>query len=133
MGADGGRGPLRKKGDLKRAAGTIRRAHEAIEDECRVYANTSTRLVPYGKRHVDLMEYVAGKAETSLQAHRVELTASEPMDLDTSWDFRTRKDRSHWTDSQNNQKPILIMLRYPCTLYCVNNRNANYRAGRRSC
>ena len=40
-------------GDLMRAAGAIRRAHEAIEDEYQVYASTSTRLVPYDKRHVD--------------------------------------------------------------------------------
>ena len=52
---------------------------------------TSTRLVPYDQRHVDLMESFAGKADASLQAHRFELTASEPMDLDTGGDVRTRR------------------------------------------
>ena len=135
MGAGGphggrGLGGLRKKGGLKRAAGDIRRAREALEVEYRVYTSCSEKLVPYDKRHADLMESFAGEAEASKQVHKFGLIASQPMDINTGYDFGQRKYRLRWTDLQDNHKPLLLLLGCPCTLYCIYNRNINYR-GRR--
>ena len=91
---------MRNKDDLKRVVGVVRRAREALEVEYRVYTSCSDRLVPHDKHHVDLMESFAGEAEASKRAHEFGLIASQPMDIDTGYDFGQKKDRLRWTDLQ---------------------------------
>ena len=80
----------------------------------------------------DLLEGFAGEANPSKMAGDYNLTAAEPAEVDLGWDLATEEGRDKWKTSVRENKPWLTILGYPCTNWCIYNKNVNFQGPRRA-
>ena len=64
---------------------------------------------------------------TTLRAPLFGLTAIQPADLDYGWDLGSRSGRAAWLHALREGKPLLTILGFPCTPWCIFNRNINFK------
>ena len=100
-----------------------------LETERSVYLARSSKeaqLKESAPSRADLLEGFAGAAVTTLRAPLFGLTAIQPADLDYGWDLGSRSGRAAWLHAQREGKPLLTILGFPCTPWCIFNRNINF-------
>ena len=76
---------------------------------------------------VDLAEGMAGAAHTTKHAHEYGLKASEPCDILYGWDLKTPEGRQRWRHTIEQEKPLLVMVGFKCTNWCVYNMRWNFK------
>ena len=125
-----GRGAGRKPGLAKQLASEHSKVTEALELEHRIYSNQSRNMRTMHSRIPtcsDLIEGCAGEALCTRLAPEYGLQACQPADLDYGWDLATPYGRGLWKRAITERKPLLVVWGHPCTLWCIYNRNINYR------
>ena len=115
---------------INREIGDIRRSFEVLELERRIYDEVFSQQARARCRepsYVDLLEGFAGKALPSILADSYQLTAIEPAELTEGWNLGTKAGRELWEWNLEHRKPLLTILGFPCTLWCLFNRNINFK------
>ncbi|CAK0791361.1 unnamed protein product, partial [Prorocentrum cordatum] len=74
----------------------------------------------------DLIEGCAGTARPTRLASRFELRASPSADIEDGWDLSTTRGAQRWKDQIQKDKPLYVIVGFPCTLWCSYNVNVNY-------
>ncbi|CAK0885511.1 unnamed protein product [Prorocentrum cordatum] len=74
----------------------------------------------------DLIEGCAGTARPTRLASRFELRASPSADIEDGWDLSTTRGAQRWKDQILKDKPLYVIVGFPCTLWCSYNVNVNY-------
>ncbi|CAK0858169.1 unnamed protein product, partial [Prorocentrum cordatum] len=74
----------------------------------------------------DLIEGCAGTARPTRLASRFELRASPSADIEDGWDLSTTRGVQRWKDQIQKDKPLYVIVGFPCTLWCSYNVNVNY-------
>ena len=75
---------------------------------------------------IDLLEIFAGQAGATARAPKFGLSALQPFDLDDGYDISQRGVRE-WIEQACLQfQPLLLMMGFPCTEFCIFNENLNY-------
>ena len=113
---------------VKRLLGDHRR--EALQVEHAVMLATSSSAAATRSRvpmYIDVLEGFAGAAHISYQADLHQLQAVEPADINRGWNLASRRGRLLWEWNIKEKKPSLTVMGFPCTPWCIFNRNVNYR------
>jgi len=125
-----------RAGALKNAAGRLRRAREALEVEVDCYDEAAKYLKP-GQRSdlflgfrpsdetADLFEGFAGHASLTMMSPEYGLRALQPADSIYGWYLDQKDGMTLWNNTIEKWKPLLVVTGFPCTDYCIFNRNIN--------
>lgn len=115
---------------IKRLVGNRRRIREAMQVKHKLMLATSSSAAAL-RSHVpmfgDILEGFAGAGHICCQAYSHGLTAIEPADINRGWDLGCRRGRLLWEWNIKERKPALTVTGFPCTPWCIFNRNVNYR------
>eukprot|EP00434_Breviolum_minutum_P022664 symbB.v1.2.020001.t1/scaffold1659.1/size107071/3 len=79
-----------------------------------------------GGCRVDVMEVFANRARVSELAPRLGLSASQPIDKEFDFDLMTSEGRKVLWRAVKKLRPLLILVAWPCTEWCIFNQNMNY-------
>ena len=74
----------------------------------------------------DLLEGCAGTARPTHLAAKFELRASPSADKEDGWDLTIREGSQKWKERVTEDKPLVVVIGFPCTLWCSYNVNFNY-------
>jgi len=102
----------------------------ALELEGKVYDMHSQRVHTLHTRtpaQCDVLEGCAGAANLTRLAPQYGLRACQPADICYGWDLATLEGRDLWKQTVLTRKPLLVVWGHPCTMWCIFNRNINYR------
>ena len=127
-----------KTGDLKRNLGSLRKARQVLECECRCYESENKHLMPSresghdimqvhchadahqpGANEKDVLEAFAGAARATMEAARQGLRALEPLDSCFGCYLDQQDGMNKVNDMITNFKPLLVMAGFPCTDYVL--------------
>ena len=75
---------------------------------------------------VDLLELYSGAAKPTEKAPHHGLTSLQPFDIIDGYDLKTSKVQQWVNQAIAQFRPLLLMIGYPCTNFCIFNENLNY-------
>ena len=126
---EGAAGPTRGGKGFKRAIGNMKRINSTLMAEVEI--NEALINDEFVRRrdcpsHVDLLEGFAGEAMTTVLAPSFGLSAVQPADTIYGWDLASEDGRRMWKQVIETRKPYLVIMGFPCTVWCLFNKNMNY-------
>ena len=111
-------------GKRKRLVGEVKKATKALWPEVLVVNDIpSEKNKPH---YVDVFELFAGSAKATLFAKKYGLNALEPYELADVKDLCDKKVESFVLDALRRMRPLLLLIGFPCTEFCIMNENCNY-------
>ncbi|CAK9028994.1 unnamed protein product [Durusdinium trenchii] len=111
-------------GKRKRLVGEVKKATKALWPEVLVVNDIpSEKNKPH---YVDVFELFAGSAKATLFAKKYGLNALEPYELADGKDLCDKKVESFVLDALRRMRPLLLLIGFPCTEFCIMNENCNY-------
>lgn len=128
---DSGSGDLRSgvqlqlaPGRRKRLTGDLKKSIKIGEAEVLVLNNLPNESSKTNA--VDLLELYAGAGKATLMAKQYGLNALEPFDKNEGKDLDDPEQKRLVERAIERFKPLLLMLGFPCTFWCLLNENCNY-------
>ena len=111
-------------GRRKRLTGDLKKSIKIGEAEVLVLNNLPNESSKTNA--VDLLELYAGAAKATLMAKQYGLNALEPFDKNEGKDLDDPEQKRLVERAIERFKPLLLMLGFPCTFWCLLNENCNY-------
>jgi hypothetical protein len=127
----GQRQPRTRKGLLKRRIGFAKSFLSALMVEHVVSSACIEMSMVAPTTHCDVMyadlsEAFAGAGHPTRLAPSVGLTATPPAEIDSGWDLSNAAGQARWRHQIETEKPWLVIIGFPCTLWNKFSVNMNF-------
>ena len=116
-----------KTGQKTWITGHLKSMLKLYDKECQIYKTLATHAdhVKSGSK-IDVMEVFANRARVSELAPKFGLSASQPIDEEFGFDLLTEQGQQDLWSAIHRLKPLLVIVAWPCTEWCIFNQNMNY-------